>query len=166
MKRHPMHLRFRLTLAAGLMACVTWATAAPVVVGQPLPTLAVKDQHDQVWQVPATAELLIYSASREASSRLQAILKQQGPDFLASRRAVYLANMSRMPAFITRTMALPSLRDEPFRLGVVMDDKLTADWPVKDDAVTLITLKEGKVTGIVFATDDATVRRALCLPAP
>ena len=51
-------------------------------------------------------------------------------------------------------------------LGVVMDGKLTAEWPVKDDALTLISLKDGKVASIAYAADDAAIHRALGLPAP
>jgi hypothetical protein len=71
--------------------------------------------------------------------------------------------MSRMPAFITRTMALPSLRELPFRLGVVMDGKLTENWPQQENSLTLIMLKEGKVSGISYASNEASIRQALGL---
>jgi hypothetical protein len=161
-----MRLFVRSWALAGLMLASTWCMAQPIAVGRPLPAIELKDQHDQRWVVPQQTELLIYSASRAASSKLQAVLTRQGEGFLASRQAVYLANMSRMPAFITRTMALPSLRELPFRLGVVTDGKLTAEWPVKDDALTLISLKDGKVASIAYAADDAAIHRALGLPAP
>lgn len=158
-----MHIGFRSVLVATLLTAHSWLLAAPLLEGQAVPILAVKDQHDQAWQIKPDTVLLIYSASRDASSKLQAILAQQDKDFLDSRRAVYLANMSRMPAFITRTMALPSLRELPFRLGVVMDGKLTENWPQQENSLTLIMLKEGKVSGISYASNEASIRQALGL---
>lgn len=159
-----MHIGFRSVVIATLLTAHGWLLAAPLVEGQAVPSLAVRDQHDQAWQIKSDTILLIYSASREASGKLQTILSRQDKNFLDSRRAVYLANMSRMPAFITRTMALPSLRELPFRLGVVMDSKLTENWPQQENSLTLILLKEGKVSGISYADNEASIRQALGLP--
>ncbi len=161
-----MYIGLRFVVVAALLTAHSWLLAAPLVEGRAIPSLAVKDQHDQPWQIKPDTVLLIYSASREASSKLQAILAQQDKNFLDSRRAAYLVNMSRMPVFITRTMALPNLRELPFRLGVVMDVKLTENWPQQGNSLTLIILKEGKVSGVSYAHNEASIRQALGLPPP
>jgi hypothetical protein len=76
-----MHIGFRSVLVATLLAAHSWLLAAPLLEGQAVPSLAVKDQHDQAWQIKPDTILLIYSANREASSKLQAILAQQNKDF-------------------------------------------------------------------------------------
>ncbi len=53
--------------------------------------------------------------------------------------------MSKMPGVITRTFALPALREQPFEVGVSLDAKTLADWPRQEDAVTLIRLDQGRV---------------------
>lgn len=149
-----------LLLAAALVAPV-WA-AAPVP-GQHLPALHLKDQHDREWYVRADTRLVIFAAGRKASNLAMAVLGQQAKGFLATRHAVYLADMSKMPGFITRSFALPSLKEQPFEVGVVLDDKTLEGWPRQDDALTLIRLDNGRVVGHEYATTEAQLRAALGL---
>ncbi len=137
--------------------------AGPVEVGQPLPALTLKDQHDKAWQIEADTRLVLFAAGRKASNLALAVLGAQPKDFLPQRRALYLADMSRMPGFVTRTFALPSLRDQPFRVGVSLDERVLADWPAQSDAVLLIDLEQGKVSRIRSAATEAELRVALGL---
>ncbi len=140
------------------------AKAVSVEPGQPLPSLQIKDQHDGSWAIDADARLVIFAAGRKASNLALEVLGDQPKGFLATRHAVYLADMSRMPGFITRTFALPSLREQPFKVGVSLEEKTLADWPRQDDALTLIQLDEkGKVSRIGFVTSAAELRKALDL---
>lgn len=149
-------LLIALSLALPLGA---WAT--PPVAGQAMPLVAVKDQHEQDWRIKPDTQLLLFAAGRKASNLALAVLGSQPKGFLATRHAVYLADMSKMPGFVTRTFALPSLREQPFEVGVVLDEKLLADWPRQDDAVTLIRLKDGLVAVVDYAKTEAQLRGAL-----
>lgn len=126
-----------------------------------MPPVAVKDQHEQDWRITPDTQLVLFAAGRKASNLAMAVLGSQPKGFLATRHAVYLADMSKMPGFVTRTFALPSLREQPFAVGVVLDEKLLADWPRQDDAVTLIRLKDGQVAGVDYAKTEAQLRGAL-----
>lgn len=132
-------------------------------VGQPLPALQLKDQHDQAWQVGADTKLVLFAAGRKASNLALAVLSAQPKGFLEQRKAVYLADMSRMPGFVTRTFALPSLREQPFRVGVSLDERVLTDWPAQPDAVLLIDLEQGRVSRIRSAGSEAELRAALGL---
>lgn len=137
-----------------------WAQLVP---GQPLPALQLKDQNDRDWSVRADTTLVIFAAGRKASNLVQAVLGPQPRGFLAGRHAVYLADMSRMPGFITRTFALPSLREQNFEVGVSLDEKTLAGWPRQDDAVTLIRLDQGRVVSHEYVGTEAQLRSALGL---
>ena len=128
-----------------------------------MPMLVVKDQHDQAWRIAADTRLVLFASGRKASNLAMEVLGQQPKGFLGMRQALYLADMSKMPGFITRTFALPSLREQPFAVGVVLDEKLLADWPRKEDAVTLIRLENGRVAVIDYATSATTLHQALGL---
>ncbi len=137
--------------------------AGPVEVGQPLPALTLKDQHDQAWQIGADTRLVLFAAGRKASNLALAVLSAQPSDFLDQRKAVYLADMSRMPGFITRTFALPSLREQPFKVGVSLDENTLTDWSSKSDAVLLINLTGGRVSRIRHASTEVELRQTLDL---
>jgi hypothetical protein len=139
------------------------ALAGPIEPGRPLPALRLKNQHDQDWQVPADTRLVVFAAGRKASNLALAVLGAQHKGFLESRQAVYLADMSRMPGLITRTFALPALREQPFEVGVSLDETLLAGWPRQDDAVTLIGLEVGRVTHFQYVSNETQLRTALGL---
>lgn len=153
--------RWAALLLVSALVSPVWA-AAPVP-GQHLPALHLKDQHDREWYVHADTRLVIFAAGRKASNLVMAVLGAQPKGFLTTRHAVYLADMSKMPSFITRTFALPSLKEQPFEVGVVLDDKTLTDWPRQDDAVTLIRLDQGRVIGHEYAGTEAQLKAALGL---
>lgn len=152
----------RILLALALCGPL-WALAGPVEPGQPLPALSLKNQHDQDWRITPDTKLVLFAAGRKASSLMQTVLAPQPRGFLAGRHAVYLADMSRMPGFITRSFALPSLRELNFDVGVSLDQANLAGWPRQDDAVTLIRLEQGRVVSHEYAGTEAQLKSALGL---
>lgn len=150
-------------LVAVCLACPLWVLAGPVEPGRHLPALHLKDQHDREWYVHADTRLLIFAAGRKASNLVLAVLGPQPRGFLAGRHAVYLADMSGMPGFVTRSFALPALRDQNFEVGVVLDEQTLAGWPRQDGAVTLIRLDQGRVVSHEYASTEAQLKAALGL---
>ena len=150
-------------LLALCLACPLTALAGPIEVGQPLPVPTLHNQHEQAWRIAPDTQLVIFAAGRTASNLVMAVLSPQPKGLLASRHAVYLADMSKMPGFITRTFALPSLREQPFEVGVSLDAKTLAEWPRQENAVTLIRLDQGRVMGHEFASTEAQLKAALGL---
>jgi len=137
------------------------ATATAVTVGQSLPALTLKDQHDKAWLIAADTRLVLFAAGRKASNLVQAVLEKEPKDFLAQHRAAYLADLGKMPGFATRMFALPSLREMPFTVGVSLNEATLAAWPREPEGVTLIELANGVVQRIAYAKTEAELRNAL-----
>lgn len=169
-----LHLTHSAALLCALLAVPAWfgtgaqaqsSTSAPtgstLALNHSLPTLQLNDQHDKAWQVPADTRLVLFAAGRKASSLVQTVLEKEAKDFLAQRHTVYLADMSKMPAFATRMFALPSLREMPFPVGVSLNEATLAAWPRQPDSLTLISLANGVVQGVAYATTEADLRAAL-----
>lgn len=150
-----------LVLTFGLSAGAFAQAAMPLAVGQPLPVLSLKDQRDKPWEVKPSTRLVMFSAGRKASNLVQAVLPSLPKDQLTRRHAVYLADISKMPGFITRTFALPALKEMPFAVGVSLDEATLANWPRQPDAVTLLELEQGVVKRISYTATEAELRVAL-----
>lgn len=150
-----------LVLVFGLVAVAFAQAAVSVVVSRPLPVLSLKDQHDKPWEVKPSTRLVMFAAGRKASNLVQAVLPDLPKDQLTRRQAVYLADMSKMPGFVTRTFALPALKEMPFTVGVSLDEATLANWPRQPDAVTLVELAQGVVTRISFTTNEDELRAVL-----
>ncbi|MBK8321584.1 MAG: hypothetical protein IPL06_02325 [Betaproteobacteria bacterium] len=159
----PITAIVRCLLVALAMGFVASARGEPPAVGAPLPSLELKDQHDKPWRVAPEARLLLFASGRQGSNLVLEVLADQPEGFLASRQAAYLADMSRMPGFVTEAFALPALRAQPFAVGVVLDAKVLADWPRDDAAVQLIGIDGGKVTSLGRAANAPELRAALGL---
>lgn len=147
--------------AAVLCSLSLAAVAGSVEPGQPLPPLALKDQHEQNWRIAPETRLVIFAAGRKASNLVMEVLAPLPEGFLSARHAAYLADMSRMPGFITRNFALPALREQKFLVGVSLDETLLSDWPRQDGAVTLIRLEQGRVVSHEYLGSEAQLRAAL-----
>ena len=135
--------------------------AATVAVGQPLPALELKDQHDKPWQIESGNRLVIFAAGRKASHLVQSVLQALPKDQLTRKNGLYLADMSKMPGFVTRTIALPALREMPYLIGVSLEEATLAAWPRQTDAVTLIELEQNIVKDISYAATEPDLRAAL-----
>jgi hypothetical protein len=156
-----MRKYLRLILMATLV--LRSVQAAPVEIDQALPRLVLQDQHAVPWQVRGDTRLVVFAAGRQPSNMVMEVLSGQVKGFLESRQAVYVADMSRMPGFVTRTFALPALREQPFVVGVNLDEKQLADWPRQDNAITLIHLDAGRVSSIAYVRSTAELKAALGL---
>lgn len=150
-----------LLLAVAMPVTAQTAGATAVAVGQTLPSLSLKDQHDKPWQITPSTRLVMFAAGRKASNLAQAVLQALPNDQLTRKNAAYLADMSKMPGIITRTFALPTLREFPYVMGVSLDEATLAAWPRQPDAVTLIELNQSVVKSIRFVTTEADLRAAL-----
>lgn len=137
---------------------VAWAADGDIGPGAPLPPLAVADQFDRPVRIEAGTRFLLFAADKAAGDAATEALKAH-PDLLAQQRIVYIADISGMPAVITRMFALPKWRELPFPVGLVRDAQLTAALPRKAGELTLLMLDQGKVQGVEYLTDAAAVRR-------
>ena len=133
----------------------------PIQAGSTMPSMTLTDQHEKPWTIPADTKLVLFSGSRDANTIAQGLLSQKPAEYLKSKNTVYLSDMSKMPSFITRNFALPSMRDLPYSLGVVLNADETKDFPREDGALTAIFLNKGKITRIEFIKTTESLNQAL-----
>ncbi|WP_052383601.1 hypothetical protein [Pseudacidovorax intermedius] len=153
-------LRAGAALLAVALLPAAGAAESELAVGSALPPLSVNDQFDRPVVVDAGTRLVLFAADKAAGDVATEALKAH-PDVLAQQRLVYVADISGMPAVITRMFALPKMRDLPFPVGLVRDAQLTAALPRKAGMLTLMVLEGGTVRGIEYLPDAAAVRSRL-----
>ena len=148
-----------LTLTA--ICSATWAQVPLLKAGDPSPKIAINDQHDKPWSIPADTKLVLFSGSRNANTIVQSLLTQKGVDYLSSKKTVYFSDLSKMPGFITRTFALPSMRDLPYSVGIVLNAEESQSWPREEDAVTAVFLNQGQITKIEYIKNAESLQQIL-----
>jgi hypothetical protein len=144
-----------------LLPIVCWLLiAAPTGAEQPAPVRAwaagdrieafeLADQHGEPGQVDAAVRLLLFAADMDAGGLVnEALEADPSLQDLAARGAVFVSDIHRMPALVTRLFALPSMRRRPYRMLLDREE-------VGPSA--RIPREEGKLT--LLALDALTIRR-------
>ncbi|HJQ84697.1 MAG TPA: FAD/FMN-containing dehydrogenase [Candidatus Binatia bacterium] len=136
------------TLTAAIALLATTATAAPWTAGTTIQPLTLHDQHGAQRQLDDHTKLLVVTRDMDAGNLVKTALTDRPPTFLEEQSALYIADISRMPAVVTRLFALPSLRRRPYPILLDRDGKSTAEIPTKDKHATIITLDNLKVVTV------------------
>lgn len=121
----------------------------------------LQDQHERPVVLGIERRILLFAFERGAGDMAQQVLREQSPNFLAATDWALVMDVSRMPSMITRLVALPALREQPFPIGVVQDGALLADVPRQPGAVTVLLLKRGQITATHYSVDANTLRNLL-----
>ncbi len=157
--------RVRQALLGAMLILPLWGTAAPLAPGAVLPPLSLSDQHDKPWTAGPGTRVVLFAADKAASDLANPLIAEQGPEFLSRGGIVYLADISAMPAMVTRLFALPKLRELPFSIGLVRRTAAADDLPRQPGKVTVLDLDRGVITQIRYAADAKALRLALGMAA-
>ncbi len=159
MRTARLHLA-ALSLAMGLPLA---SLAAPYGIGSALPAFSLEDQHGKPVSVQPDTRLVIFAADKAASDLANEVLGNEKEGVLERLQAVYLADISGMPALVTRMFALPAMRGLPFPIGLAREAGVLADLPRQKGAVSVIRLGDGKVSRVDHAQDATQLKTLLGL---
>jgi len=149
-------------LLVGAVILVAWpATAGPLGPGDRLPPFAIEDQRGNEHTVDARVRAVLFAQDMTGGDILEAALADSGALRLAEADAVYVANVSGMPAIIRRLFALPSLRRRGYPVLLDTDGQLTRGLPGADGKATLIQLRELEIVDVTHYDAGDALREAL-----
>ena len=134
--------------------------AGAVRIGDVL-TLELKDQHDKSVAINEQTNMILFAAGKSTSALMSKTLEDLPPSTLKDKKALYVADISGMPGFITKMVAIPKMQKRPYTIALLRDEALSKRFPQKDGAITIIQLKAGKVTDISFVTKQEEITKAL-----
>ncbi len=123
--------------------------------------MELKDQHDQAVVISEQTNLILFAAGKSTSALMSKTLEELPPSTLKDKKAIYVADISGMPGFITKMVAIPKMQKRPYTIAVLKDDVQSKRFPQKDDAITIVKLKGGKVTEINFVAKQEEITKAL-----
>lgn len=118
--------------------------------GDTLPVFKLNDQHDKPIALGPDTRAILFTADKTAGDMLNGLLKERPADFMPQRKLVYIADISRMPGWVTSMIALPRMREYPYRMAIASEEGQTAMLPRAEDSVTVILLEGGKVKELLM----------------
>jgi len=93
---------------------------------QTLAPWTLLDQHDRPYTLADDLQVLLVARDMAGAKLVEAALAGKPEGYLEQRRAVFLADISRMPSLIAKMFAVPAMRDYPYR--VILDREARIVW--------------------------------------
>lgn len=149
---HSRILRLTASVLAGAVLSLGITLAAPYEAGSQVQPFTAKDQHENAFTFkPADTRFLLVSHDMETGKKANAALNALGKNYLGSKNAVYVANIHGMPG-IGRMFAMPKMRKYVHRIILGDDEALIAKFPEQKGKVTVLELRNGKVSDVRYWT--------------
>ena len=154
------------TLCLAMFSVHLQTLAAPLTAGSALPTLSLKDQHDKPVAIASDTRWVLFSGEKSVSDMVGTVLSAEPAGVMGRLHLIYVADISSMPALVTRMFALPKLRDLPYSIALVREAAeraQVADLPRPPGAATLLRLENGRIVQISAVPSAADLRTKLGL---
>lgn len=148
-------------LALVLLIAAAPVRAEPYAVGARLEPLELADQHGQIRRVDATRRALLFTRDMEAGEILKQALAADGSALLDRAGAVYVADVSGMPALVLRMFALRKLKQRPYPMLLDRDGSPTARLPAQAGKISFLVLDALRIAELRYLGSADEVRAAL-----
>lgn len=132
------------------LAVAALSVASFQVSAQTLPATEFQDQHEASILLNEQTKWVLLTSEKAAGKLVKETLNAMGMTDLSAKAGLYVADVSAMPGFITRMVALPKMKDYAFKVAVVMEEEQVAGWPREEDQVTAMTLNNLNVESVEY----------------
>jgi hypothetical protein len=145
-------LHFRL-LIISLVTLISWSTLRAedirqLSVGDAVPSLVVTDQFNKAAPISVETEKIIFIADMDANNLTHPLFEKEGDAYLRKHKSVLIFDIHLMPSLISTFIAIPKMRDYPYTMHLIREEKMGELFPHAKGQATLIQVKDGKITGI------------------
>ena len=130
-------------------------TSAAVTIGQPIAPLSLNDQFDVEHNVTSSTKKVIFTFKKASSHIVKDYLATQKADYLKERDAMYVADVSAMPAIIS-FFVLPMLTSNEFPILVIEDEEQAEVYKNEEqiEAVMVVILEDEVVVDIKYINSE------------
>ncbi|MEW6551111.1 MAG: hypothetical protein AB1389_03190 [Campylobacterota bacterium] len=118
-------------------------------VGDNLSSFSCENQFEKKMAVAQSTKKMIVAFSKEKGEVIKQFL-DKNPDYLKTQNALYIADVSSAPAFVTSMFMIPKFKSYSFEMGIIKDEAKATQFPKKDDMITVISLENGVIKNIEF----------------
>jgi hypothetical protein len=135
-------------VAAACVLAAAAAFAAPYAVGDEVRPFALDDQHGRRVEVGPAVRVLVVTRDMGGGDVVKEALAGADQAFLDARRAVYVADISRMPGLISRMIALPRMRKRAYRVLIDTDGAVAREFPAVEGRPTVVVVDRLRITRV------------------
>ena len=134
---------------------ISWLFGLFIIVAtaqaQSLSPQQFEDQFAEPISLDHNTKWLIFSHDKDGGDWVKQSLEGTGLSDLASKNAIYVSDISKMPSIITKMFALPKMKKYAFKMALDKTGEATANWPKQASTVTLMQLNNLSVVEVIHA---------------
>lgn len=136
---------------------------ASLAVAQESPAIGwtLLDQFDKPYTATTGLRVLLVAHDMAGSKLVKAALAERPAGYLEAHNAAFVADVSRMPAPISKLFAIPAMRDYSYRVLLDREPRVANRFPAQADAVTWLQLEQGEVVSTHQLDSAEALRQAL-----
>ncbi|NWA28240.1 FAD/FMN-containing dehydrogenase [Pseudomonas gingeri] len=134
-------MRVAMVLLLSLLPILAQATE----VGERLAPWTLLDQYDQPYSLDTRTQILLVARNMDGAKLVKAALQDKPKGYLEARRSVFVADVQRMPALISKLFAVPAMRDYSYRVLLDRDGRVAPRYPGAEDKVLWLQLDNGRL---------------------
>lgn len=125
-----------------------------------LRVFVLADQFGAYHTVDRHVKTIIVSSQKDISAEINSFLASKSSTYLKDRDAVYIANISKMPAIITKMFAMPKLKEFKHKI-LLINDETDKRFTTKDEKITVYKLQDSVVKNILYLNTIEEVEKLL-----
>ena len=144
-----------------ILLTILSGTALAQAPGERLMPFALQDQFEQTARLTDTTKLVLVASSRAAAGIVDEAIKDQPKGYLEARHALYVADVSQMPSFITSWFLVPSMQSANYRILLDWDSSVAPDHLGQDGKVLWLQLNQREILEQQTFTSATALREAL-----
>ncbi len=133
-----------------LLSAVIMVSANEYQVGQSIKPIILNDQFGATHKIPKIPRTVIVTFEKEPSGILNEYLSKQSERYLEKNNAIYIADISQMPAFVTKSFALPKMKEYKYQVLLITDENEGAMYPYQEGQITIIKMEDNRIKSIKF----------------
>ncbi|MBA6136996.1 MULTISPECIES: hypothetical protein [Pseudomonas] len=130
-------------------------------VGDKLAPFTLLDQYEQAYSLDAGTQILLVARDMDGAKMVKAALAEQPKGYLEARHAVFVADIQRMPAIISKLFAIPAMRAYNYRVLLDREGRVASRYSGQDGQVQWLQLEQGALVGQRAFIDAAALKSAL-----
>ena len=132
-----------------LFLLVNLMFASTFKVGDDMSSVKVTDQFDKVLQVNSDVKKVIVVFSKDKGNEIREFL-DSNPNYLKENGAIYLADVSAAPGFVTNMFMVPKFKKYSYSMGLIRDEDIAKQFPTQEEMITIFDVDNSVIKNIEF----------------
>lgn len=128
-----------------LLLILVPCAAQALEVGERLAPWTLLDQFDKPYTFNEQTQTLLVARSMDAAKLVNGALQGKPEGFLEARKTVFVADIHKMPALISKMFAVPGMRAYSYRIMLDRDARVVPRYEGDIDKVLWLQVQNGRL---------------------